>query len=206
MTTQSVEAFNRDRQFEAKRKAVIVAAARAFHEFGYVETTLDEVARRLGVTKKTLYYYIKSKNEILLELFHLWLDTQEASVVHAEQLKGSALEKIAAYTHHYIQSVLQLSAPIDRVANELTGLSEKDRKIINKRRSSNDNRLRKILQDGIAEGSVAADLNVKITHYTLHGAIDWFFKYYKANGELTAEQVVDEILRTLFNGMKPRIG
>lgn len=204
MEAGAMEAFNRGRQFDAKRRAVIVAAAQAFHVHGYVEASLDEVARRLSVTKKTLYYYVKSKNEILVELFHMWLDTQEASVAHAEQVDGNAIDKLSAYARHYVRSVLDLAAPIDRVASEISALSDDDRETIERRRNSNDNRLRKIMEGGINDGSLRPDMNIKVAHYTLHGAIDWFFKYYRPNGELTAERIVDEFMKILAEGMKPQ--
>lgn len=201
MQSETLGAFDRAQRNEAKRRAIIVTAAQAFHEHGYADTSLDEVARRLNVTKKTLYYYIENKNKILVELFHLWLDTQEASVNHAEALDDTALAKLAAYTRHYIHSVLALSAPIDRVANEISALSPDDKRQIDRRRNRNDNRLRGILAQGMQSGEIRA-CNEKIAHYVMHGAIDWFFKYYKPRGALSADQVIDEILDVLFLGLQ----
>src|ERR1700745_1159419 len=57
----------RDR--ELKRDAVIRAAAREFNRKGYHNTSLDDIARRLEVTKPTVYYYITSKEQLLFECF-----------------------------------------------------------------------------------------------------------------------------------------
>lgn len=194
--------FDRKRQRSLKRDAIITASAQAFHEKGYIETSLDEIAKRLGVTKKTLYYYIDDKNDILREIFYLWLDTQELAVQYAENIEGTASDKIAAYSRRYIASVLSLDAPIDRVANEISALNDEDRRMIDGRRSENDNRLRNIIQEGVDKGEIRSDLDVKITHYTLHGAIDWFFKYFRSSGPLSADQVIDEILKVIFHGIK----
>ena len=52
---------------EAKRHAVLQAAAQLFNERGFHATSLDDIATRLKVTKPTLYYYVKNKDEILLQ-------------------------------------------------------------------------------------------------------------------------------------------
>ena len=54
-------------QAASKRGSVIASAANLFNERGFHLTTLDDVAAALHVTKATLYYYIKDKDEILLE-------------------------------------------------------------------------------------------------------------------------------------------
>jgi AcrR family transcriptional regulator len=41
-----------------KREAVIRAAARAFNKRGYHNTSIDEIAAALNVTKPTIYYFV----------------------------------------------------------------------------------------------------------------------------------------------------
>src|ERR1700739_4131647 len=50
-----------------KREAVIRAAARAFNARGYHNTSIDEIAAALNVTKPTIYYYVANKEQLLLE-------------------------------------------------------------------------------------------------------------------------------------------
>jgi len=58
---------DREQQREAKRQAVLQAAAELFNERGFHATSLDDIAARLNVSKPTLYYYVKNKDEILLQ-------------------------------------------------------------------------------------------------------------------------------------------
>src|SRR2546421_12369540 len=57
----------RDR--EVKREAVIRAAAHAFNRKGYHNTSLDDIAAALEVTKPTVYYYVTSKEQLLFQCF-----------------------------------------------------------------------------------------------------------------------------------------
>ena len=47
---------DREQQREAKRQAVLQAAAELFNERGFHATSLDDIAARLNVSKPTLYY------------------------------------------------------------------------------------------------------------------------------------------------------
>ena len=57
------------RDHAVKREAVIRAAARAFNRKGYHNTSLDDIAAALEVTKPTVYYYVSNKEQLLFECF-----------------------------------------------------------------------------------------------------------------------------------------
>ncbi|GER68271.1 putative HTH-type transcriptional regulator YhgD [Weizmannia acidilactici] len=48
-----------------RKKLIIEAAAKSFSEFGYKATTMDQVARRAGVGKGTIYTFFKNKEDLL---------------------------------------------------------------------------------------------------------------------------------------------
>lgn len=54
------------------REQILDVALELFNAEGYEQTSLREIAERLGVTKAALYYHFQSKADILLEL-HLRL-------------------------------------------------------------------------------------------------------------------------------------
>src|ERR1700740_3491672 len=64
----------RQRDREVKREAVIRAAAREFNRKGYHNTSLDDIAARLEVTKPTVYYYVTSKAQLLFECVRAGLE------------------------------------------------------------------------------------------------------------------------------------
>jgi AcrR family transcriptional regulator len=68
---------------------------------GYEETTLDEIAAAAGISRRTFFYYFKSKDDLVLAHFD----------GHAEALKMSILEDASD------------GAPIDRVRDALIKLS-----------------------------------------------------------------------------------
>ena len=53
---------------EAARSRILGAALAAFAEKGYDQTTMDDIAHRLGVSKGTIYLYFASKEELFAKL------------------------------------------------------------------------------------------------------------------------------------------
>lgn len=53
---------------ERSRKLILDAADTAFRELGFANTSVEEIARRAGLTRKTVYNLFSSKEEIALRL------------------------------------------------------------------------------------------------------------------------------------------
>ena len=45
-----------------RKQTIIDTAAELFHKKGYSSTSLDDVAKALGISKPALYHYVKNKN------------------------------------------------------------------------------------------------------------------------------------------------
>jgi len=52
-------------KYEIKKEQIIDAAEELFAYYGYHKTTLDDIARKIGIKKNSIYYYFESK-EVLL--------------------------------------------------------------------------------------------------------------------------------------------
>ncbi len=52
-------------QQDEGRRAILNAAMQCFERQGMNSTTIDEIARTANITRRTVYHYFKSKNEIL---------------------------------------------------------------------------------------------------------------------------------------------
>jgi len=69
---------SRRRDSVSKRFAALKTAAQLFLEKGYRPTSLNDVARRLHITKPALYHYFHNKEEILLGCYR-WGTAMEES-------------------------------------------------------------------------------------------------------------------------------
>src|SRR5436305_6743106 len=84
-----------------KREAVIRAAAREFNRKGYHNTSLDDIAARLEVTKPTVYYYVTSKEQLLFQCFVAGVEQIRAAFRDVRHLEVPARERLNAVLRHY---------------------------------------------------------------------------------------------------------
>ena len=90
-----------------KREQVIEAARKLFHRFGFKKVSMDEIAREAGVTKKTIYMYFGSKEELLIYFIQEEISNMEKIVekVEAQNLDffetvNQAIYEILQYRKH----------------------------------------------------------------------------------------------------------
>ena len=97
--------LSQEQQFSLKRAALLREAGRAFSIRGYHNTSLDEVARTLDVTKAALYYYVKNKQEILFECHMMSLDLGEEALKFCEQNGKNGLDKVLLLIGKYVELI-----------------------------------------------------------------------------------------------------
>jgi AcrR family transcriptional regulator len=56
-------------EYQLRREFIIEVAQKLFYEKGYENVTLNEVAKKADYTKATLYSYIKSKEDLYMEVY-----------------------------------------------------------------------------------------------------------------------------------------
>src|SRR6266404_9571720 len=98
---------SRERQHdrEVKRQAVIRAAAHAFNHKGYHNTSLDDIAAALEVTKPTVYYYVSNKEQLLFECFVAGIEPIRAGLREAKSLDVPARERLNTVLRNYAQAM-----------------------------------------------------------------------------------------------------
>ena len=68
-TKQSNDTNRRARRMNRRQQDILKVAAQMFAERGYERTTLEMIADELGLSKPGLYYYVRSKEEVLAHIF-----------------------------------------------------------------------------------------------------------------------------------------
>jgi len=74
----------------------VLNAAGLIADQGLDATKMEDIAAATGIPKATLYYYFKSKEDILAFLFAAILDELTAAVERAMQSGGSAADRLRA--------------------------------------------------------------------------------------------------------------
>ncbi len=183
----------------SKREAVLRTAAQVFNEKGYLASTLDEVAERLNVTKPTLYYYVKNKEEILFECVRIGLTMLQEAIHDVGASGGSAADKLTAAMRKYTEIVtMDFGMCVIRVGED--PLPPESQQKLRRIKAAIDLEFRDLIIQGIAEGSVKP-CDPKIAAFTIAGAISWVARWYQPDGDLSVDTIADQCIRLLSTGL-----
>ncbi|HLP58774.1 MAG TPA: TetR/AcrR family transcriptional regulator [Candidatus Deferrimicrobium sp.] len=86
----------REREKTQRRNTIIDAAETLFFSKGFANTTMDEVAEIVELSKGTLYLYFKSKEELYVALIQRAMDILKEMFKTAAGTPGNGLTRIAA--------------------------------------------------------------------------------------------------------------
>lgn len=192
----------REVQRQAKRDAVLQAAAQLFNERGFHATSLDDIAARLNVSKPTLYYYVKNKDQILIECVRQGLQMTIDGIEDSRAAGGKMIDQLMACMRVYARIVtMDFGMCLIRVGDE--ELPPESRKELRRLKSGIDMAFRRLVAAAVAEGSLAP-CDPKMTAFVIAGALSWIGRWYQPGGEYTPEQIAEQCIATLCHGVLRR--
>jgi AcrR family transcriptional regulator len=86
-----------------KRKDILAAALRLFAEYGFHATPTSKIAKEAGVANGTLFYYYKTKEDLIVSLY---IDIKSRMGEHVEAHVAAADDEKEKFRQQFIQVVL----------------------------------------------------------------------------------------------------
>ena len=185
-----------------KGEQILNAAKKLFTNYGFKKVSMDEIASEAGVTKKTVYTYFSSKEELLKYCIKEELQNMRKIIENVESKKLDFMETV----HQVIYNLLKykknckflkmLFKESEILKNEQL---KENLKIVDKEIK---NYIRKQLELAIQNDKIEVQ-NIDITTFLIYKMyialmIDWNEDYKK----LDEKEIADNILHFLVNGLK----
>ena len=203
MTQQPLQQRNdlsrRTRRIQRRRLDILKVAAHLFAERGYERTTLEMIADELGLSKPSLYYYVKSKEDILAdifqEIFQRILESAQRDISPNLEPQVQLHRLIIAYVTHacafpegrvlflYESYLLSVCNP------ELLALRD---------------RYQRQIEDAISEGirqGIFRISDARLAMLAIVGALHAIPLWYFPDGPLSALEIGDYYARLLIGGL-----
>ena len=96
METENTKLVSMVPRTENVRLDILDVAYRRFADFGFKKVTIDEIAAELGISKKTVYKFFSSKEELLREVVLLRMKLLLEAFEKIQSMKESSVDKIQA--------------------------------------------------------------------------------------------------------------
>jgi AcrR family transcriptional regulator len=188
----------RDRQ--RKRDAVIQAAARAFRARGYHNTSLEDIANDLNVTKPTVYHYVENKEQLLFECFRSGLQQIMAAFEEVADSKANARDRLAVVMTRYAEAITS-DFGWCMVQAENQDLSAAMSRKVKTLKSEIDQGLRRLILEGSKDGSLRR-CDPKMAAFAIAGAFNWIAHWYRSDDALSATQIAEQFIDLFVDGLR----
>jgi len=182
-----------------RRTEILKSAAAAFRRRGYHGASVEEIARALKMTKGSLYYYFRDKQDILFGCHEYSLGVALALLeqVEAEPVPpDQRLRRLVAGFVHLIIDELRGSG----LTLELEALPRPLLQKVVAKRDRFDRGLRKIIQDGMDQGLFAPG-DPKLLAFALMGALNWISRWYDPHGGASSDEIAASFANYLVGGL-----
>lgn len=192
----------RHRDHALKRDAVIRAAAREFSRSGFHQTSLDDIAAALGVTKPTVYYYVEGKEQLLFECFQAGLEGIREGLRSVADSPLPARDRLVEVIRFYAAAVASdFGWCMTRAEDQ--DLGPELGRHIKKLKAEIDRGIRSLIEEGVADGSIEP-CDPKMTAFAIAGALNWIAHWYRDGQPLTPAQVAGRFIDFFERGLLPR--
>lgn len=165
------------------RENIIRESIRLFLSRGYRGTSVKEITEAAGIGRGTLYWYFKSKDEILISIFRKWEEEFVRGMIKAvNNHKGNFIAKYRVfhkYSTEFARDQRDLAIVFNTLLNEIVGTDSEPGDVARSVYEEYWRFLEEMLRDGKREGSVKQDLDSEVYAHVIAAShvgmlVEWF--------------------------------
>ena len=185
---------------DEKLQQILVHSARIFAEKGFDGTSIREISRATGMSLAGLYYYFRTKEELLCLIQERCLVTLLENGRKIQESGKTPREKIALFVHNHLGFFLHNMNEMKVMSREDTALTaDYEKRILDLKR-----RYLKALVDLVEElqrHEQARKLNVRVAALSLFGMMNWIYTWYNPKRDPSLRALIEQMLRIFFFGV-----
>lgn len=185
---------------EKRLSQIYVVAAQLFCEKGFDATSMSDIADAVGITKAGIYHFVPGgKKELLFAVMNYGMDRLESEVLIPSRAIADAEQRLRSIVTRHAALITGGSSPaghnpVTIVVDEVAGLTAVQLRKISQRKRAYLDLVRTTLQQLKEEGKLK-DVDVTVAAFSLFGMLLWLSRWFRPDGRLSSEQVVEEICK-----------
>ncbi len=189
-----------------KKEKILKAASTVVKKFGFVKTTLDDIARECGMKNTALYYYFKSKEEIMNEMFETDMKQIRENIKKAVAKQKTPKEKIRAFILKKLSLLKTQRRYFNLIIKEDISFKLKQFALEEKNKFDRFEKelLTRIISEGI-KSDLFANHPIDSVIYTISGTT-WGISYFilQNEQETNINEIVNDLVNIIFKGLEKR--
>jgi AcrR family transcriptional regulator len=181
-------------------ESLLQVAVKLFNERGYDGTSMEDLSRKLGITKSAIYHHVPSKEELLRLAVDRALDGLSAVADETSRLDGRAIDRL----EHLVRgSVLVLAdrLPFVTLLLRVRGNTKVERAALTRRREF-DRLVTDLVKQAEAEGDIRPDVDPAVIARLIFGMVNSLIEWYRPRRGSSAAEVADAVCKVAFEGLR----
>lgn len=192
------------RRSDERWQDVLTAASEVFRRLGYSQARLEDVAQEVGISRATLYYYVGTKEELLVALLEDPIAQVTASLTEVAGQDIPATEKLAATLREYVH-LLDTHPTLfiflsENVHNVMSG-PEADKIRANADRYGRV--LTAIVSDGMSSGEFRDDISPQVAVMGIIGMFNWMHRWFVPTGKQSLASIGEDFITMSLAALRP---
>lgn len=165
------------------RETIIRESIRLFLANGFRGTSVKEITGAAAIGRGTLYWYFKSKDEILVSVFERFEQMfLEGLITAVNDREGNFIAKYKAFhkfATEFARDQRELAIVFNTLLNEIVGTHTEPERVVRKVYERYRRFLESMLEEGKRDGSVKADLDSSLYAHVIIAShtgmlVEWF--------------------------------
>lgn len=195
--------FSRSNQHEVKLQTILSEAARLFNFQGTRATTLGDIAKSIGLTKTSLYYYARNKEELVYKCYLASCDAGDDIIAEARQDAETGLECLCRFVKAWFarwEEQNQGQRPYTAWLVEIPTLASEHREEIETRMVKFFNTILKFVKRGIKDGSISDCAPIPTTQAFL-AIVYWSYVWFRNVPTENRPEAINQLLSLIKDGI-----
>jgi AcrR family transcriptional regulator len=192
---------------ERHKQEIIESALHLFGTKGYKNTTMEEIAEHAQFSKGAIYFYFKSKKQLLDEILTDLFDKIQSLAEEAKKLRGNAKDRLRFYASEIIkffltESKFSFHVMMQAIMQMETDEMEMTRNYVLNRLSNISKILTDIIKADIKSGKLK-NIDPNLVVMAFNGMLRDVIYGCLTNENISAnpDQIVDSIIEIIFDGI-----
>jgi len=181
-------------------ESLLLVAVKLFNERGYDGTSMEDLARKLGITKSAIYYHVPSKDELLRLAVDRALDGLFQVVTEADDVPGRAVDRLEHVLRGSV-AVLVAQLPFVTLLLRVRGNTKVERAALARRREF-DHLVTDLVKQAEAEGDVREGLDPATVARLLFGMVNSLTEWYRPRRGSDPTELADTVCHMAFDGIR----
>ena len=182
---------------------VLQSAANIFFAKGFHATSIEDVARDVGMLKGSLYYYIKSKDDLLFQLLMAGIEDSDAYIAQQINAEGDPVEQLERAIRAQIDYIIQNRVQFGLFLHEFDSLSGKRQHKLISVMSRYNARFVDLVKRGQEQEKLIPGEPWIIVNGIL-GMCNWLYRWYDADDYPDPDQIKNVFVQMIFEGIRRR--